>query len=188
MSVRVVTLSRQLGSGGDELATHLAERLGWKRMDRDIIEKAARSSGAPDAALAALDEFDLFSLKPSSASRKAYRQGVERVVRQAAKEGHVVLVGRAGQVILGQQPEALHVKVVSPPELRVRRIMAATGIDEAAALNRLMASDRSRALYLRQGYGVDWLNPLLYDLVLNIKTMDLDWAVALLLQAIQGRK
>ena len=185
--VDVVTLSRQLGSGGDEVATQLAQRLGWRWMDRDIIERAARASGAPEAALAALDELNLLDLRPSAKARKSHRRSVERVVREAAEEGRVIIIGRAGHIILRDHPSAIHVKVVSPPETRVQRVMADGGIDESAALNRIVASDQSRATYIRQEYGADWLNPLHYDLIVNVRGNETAWAADLILAAVQSK-
>lgn len=185
--VRVLTLSRQLGSGGDAIAQVLSERLGWRKLSREVIDRAARSSGAPLAALAEIDELNLLDLRPSADSQRAYRQKVEGIIWQAAREGQAVIVGRGGQMVLRNYPPALHIKIVAPPELRVWRLMSEQGIDEASALNRLAASDRSRAGYLRRLYGADWLSPQLYDLVINASAKELDWAIDLILHAVRTR-
>lgn len=184
---KAITISRQLGSGGDEIAEMLASRLGWRCLCRDIIDRAARSSGAPEAALAEIDELKILGLRPAAAARQAYHQAVEAIIRQAAEEGEVIIVGRGGQVVLRHQPQVLHVKIVSPPDLRVRRLMTPEGIDEEAAVNRIVASDRSRAAYLRREYGIQWLDPLLYDLVINTGLGDLSWAVDLILVAVEKK-
>lgn len=186
-AIRVLTLSRLLGSGGDAVAQALAERLGWRRLDRDVIDRAARSSGAAEAALADIDELNLLDLRPSAESQRAYRQKVEGIIWQAAREGEAIIVGRGSQAVLRGYAHTLHVKIVAPPELRLWRLMSAQGIDEASALNRLAASDRSRAAYLRKSYGVDWLSPLLYDLIINANTKTLDWVIELILHAIRTK-
>ena len=185
--VKVITISRQLGSGGDEIAEMLASRLGWRCLCRDIIDRAARSSGAPEAALAEIDELKILGLRPAAPARQAYRQAVEAIIRQAAEEGRAVIVGRGGQAILRHHPQALHVKIVSSPELRVRRLMAQEGINEEAAVNRIVASDRSQATYLRREHGIRWLDPLFYDLVINIGWGDFSWAVDLILLAAEKK-
>ena len=185
--IQVLTLSRQLGSGGDTVAQALVERLGWRKLDRDVIDRAARSSGAPLAALADIDELNLLDLRPSAKSQRAYRHKVQSIIEQAAREGRVIVVGRGGQMILRNHPQALHVKLVAPPELRVWRLMSEEGIDEVSALNRLATSDRSRSAYLRKSFGVDWLNPLLYDLVINANTKALDWVIDLILHAVRAK-
>jgi len=187
VKVDVITLSRQLGSGGDEIAAQLARHLGWRWMGRDIIERAAKASGAPEAALAAIDELNLLDLRPSAGARKAHRRGVDQVVRRAAQKGLIIIIGRAGHIILRDHPSAMHVKIVSPPGVRVQRVMASWGIDERSALNRIVASDESRATYLRQEYGANWLDPLQYDIVINVPARETSWAVDTILYAVQSR-
>lgn len=185
--IRVITISRQMGSGGDEIAEILAARLGWRCLNRHIIERAARKSGAPDAALAMLDELNMMRLHPSPEARLAHRLAVEQAIREAAREGQSIIVGRGGQVVLRHEPETFHIKVVSPPDSRVQRLMAAAKIDEEAAVNRIAASDRSRANYLRKEYGVSWVDPLLYDLVINVGPGEEQWAANLISKAIETR-
>lgn len=185
--IRVITISRQMGSGGDEIAEILATQLGWRCLNRHIIERAARRSGAPEAALAMLDELNMMHLRPSPEAQLAHRLAIEQAIRDAAKEGQAIIIGRGGQVILRHQTEAFHIKIVSPPDSRVRRLMSAALIDEEAAVNRIVASDRSRAGYLRKEYGVNWLDPLLYNLVINVSPGEEQWAANLISKAIETR-
>lgn len=185
--VSVITLSRQLGSGGDRIATLLARRLAWQRIDRHIIEQAARISGSPEAALAETDELDLLGLRPSAEAQRSHRRQVEAVIREWADMGHVIIVGRASNVVLWHHPGAYHLKIVAPMARRIQRVMAQERISEDAAVNRIMASDRSRARLLRQAYGVDWLDPLYYDLVINVRAMAPDAHIDLILDAAQKK-
>ena len=84
-----------------------------------------------------------------------------------AAEGEVVILGRAGQVVLAGRPDAVHVRIIAPPEVRCRRIASQQGIPAAAARAQLQQSDRTRRAYVREAYGVNWNDPQLYDLVLN---------------------
>ncbi len=185
--VRVVTLSRQLASGGDVLAEALSARLGWRCLGRDIIDAAARASGAAEAALADIDELNLLGIRPPTAAKQAYRRAVEAIIREAAAEGQVIIVGRGGQVVLGQEPSALHVKVIASTARRLRYLMVRERLDEEAAINRIVASDRARANYLRRQYGVQWLDPQLYHMMLNVDPEDLSWAQEVILRAIETR-
>ncbi len=185
--VRVITLSRQLASGGDALAEALSRRLGWRCLGRDIIDAAARASGAAEAALADIDELNLLGIRPSTTARQAYRRAVEAIIRDVAAQGRVIIVGRGGQVVLQQEPSALHVKVIAPIECRLRYLMAREHLDEEAAINRIVASDRARAGYLRRQYGAQWLDPQLYHVVLNVDPEDLLWAQEVILRAIEVR-
>jgi cytidylate kinase len=88
-------------------------------------------------------------------------------------------------VVLRHQAETFHIKIVSPPDARVQRLISAARIDEEAAVNRIAASDRSRANYLRKEYGANWVDPLLYDLVINVGLGKEPWAVNLIHKAIE---
>jgi cytidylate kinase len=162
-----ITISRQMGSLGSDVAFLVAERLGYRLVWRELINLAARRAGAPEMALAAIDELDLLGLTPSPQAQRAYIEEVNRIVNELAEQGNVVILGRAGQVILHGRPETLHVRIFAPQALRVKRVAEKLGvtIDKAAA--QVEASDRYRARYLRRFYHVRWDDPALYHLVLN---------------------
>ena len=166
-NVAVITISRQLGSLGTKVAQELADRLGYRMVWREVINKAAARSAAPEVALAMIDDLDLLKIRPSYRQRKAHREAVEELVRELADKGEIVIVGRAGQVILRDRPDVLHVRIIAPRELRIRRIAAAEGILECAARERMKRSDKARLHYVRRYYHVIWNDPALYDLVIN---------------------
>jgi cytidylate kinase len=89
------------------------------------------------------------------------------VIRNLAQEGKVVLVGRGGQVLLQDMPQALHVQIVAPFPSRVATLVEREGIEEGEAAAKLRASDKARKDYLWRYHRVDWLDPTLYDLVIN---------------------
>lgn len=182
----VITLSRQLGSGGTEIATEVAKRLGLKYVDRQIIFRAAQQAGVPEAALAEVDEFGILPpmLKPKE--RRAFTSTVESVIRDFAESDNVIIVGRGGQVILNEWPQTLHLQVIAPLDLRVDRVAQREKIDRETALNRIIASDKARASYIRRNYRVDWLDSRLYDLVINTGKIGYDDAVDLVIHAFQS--
>src|SRR5512143_2128601 len=96
----IVTISRQLGSLGSEVARLVAERLGYRLVWRELINQAARRSGAPEAALAAIDDLGLLDICPSPQACQAYRDALKQVIEELALEGNCVILGRAGQVLL----------------------------------------------------------------------------------------
>lgn len=163
----VITLSRQMGSGGTEIATEVAERLGLQYVDRQIIFRAAKQAGLPEAALAEVDEFGILPPMLSAKDRRAFITTVESVIRDFAQRDNVIIVGRGGQVVLNEWPASLHLQIIAPLDLRVDRLVKKANLDREAALNRLMASDKARTSYLRRNYHVDWLDSRLYDLVIN---------------------
>ncbi len=102
-----------------------------------------------------------------SVTLKDYVDMVGMVIRDLAREGNVVIAGRGSQVLLGDVPGAVHVQVVAPFDHRVAVLAEREGIEAKEAAKRLKASDGARRDYLRQYHQVDWLDPTLYDLVIN---------------------
>ena len=171
VSVTTITISRELGSQGTQIAREVGTRLGFGVVWREVINEAARRAGAPEMALAAIDYLGLFDLHPSEELCRQYRQAVQEVLEGLAAEGDMVIVGRAGQVVLAGRPDVLHVRIIAPPEVRVKRIAALQDIPKAAARAQMEQSDRTRREYVQCTHDVDWNNPELYDLVLNTERM-----------------
>lgn len=186
--MNVLTLSRQLGSEGDRIAKAVAKSLKWSYMNHAIINRAARQAGLPEVALAQIDELGFLGINPSPGEHRAYLNQVESVIRELADKGEMVIVGCAGQKVLADRPGVLHVQVVAPFELRLARLMAQEGIPEEAAIERLIASDKRRANYLKKNYGVNWLDPALYDLVVNTTKVNPDDAVDCIVRLLHARE
>lgn len=182
-----ITVSRQMGSRGEELALQVAERLGWQRVCRDLINQAARSAGVPQVALAEIDELGFLGLRPSAKEWGAYQSQVERIIRELADAGNVVIVGRGGQVVLRDRSDVVHVRVVAPFEMRVARLRQERKLSEESACACLVASDRARTRFLRRSHGVQVGDPTLYHLTVNTGLLDLSGAVDLIVQAVRER-
>lgn len=184
--MNVLTFSRQLGSEGDRIATAVAGSLKWAYMDHALINRAAREAGVPEVALAHIDELGFLGISPSPEEQRAYLNQVERIIHELADKGEVVIVGCAAQKVLADHPRALHVQVVAPFEVRLARLMAQEAIPESAAIERLLACDKRRAEYLKKHYGVNWLDPALYDLVVNTAKLDPNSVADCILALIHG--
>ncbi len=152
---------------GRQVAEEAARRLNFRLVWRDLINQAARRAGVPEVALATIDELGILGLKPSKADQLAYQRAVRQVMLELVAEGNVVIVGRAGQVILQDRPEFLHVRVIAPKEIRIERIMQERGITHDVALAMIEKSDLYRQQYLLQNYHANLNEPGLYDLVIN---------------------
>lgn len=219
----IITLSRQLGAGGYEIATGVAKALGLRIIDREAIDQAAKECGVPEIALHELgyegrrglmqqildalkaspaipsvlemqrrDSVPLTVKSPGifppampllSASMDEYVRIVGMVIQNMAQEGDVLIIGRGSQVLLRNNPDALHIQVVAPLERRVERLMSLQELTKRDALQRIRSSDAARAEYLRRYYGVNWLDPHLYDLVLNTGRVSIPTAVQLVVLA-----
>jgi cytidylate kinase len=179
----VITLSRELGSRGDDVAAAVAAALKLRLVGRELINQAARAAGVPEVALAEIDELGLLGLKPERTALELYRATVERVIREQAERGDVLLVGRGGQIVLAGWPGVLHVRIIAPADARMRCVQERCRISAEAAAARIAASDRTRAAFLRRHYGARWDDPRLYDLVINMARLTVEDAAALICQA-----
>jgi CMP/dCMP kinase len=195
--MRAVTISREYGSGGGEIATRLAKRLGWQLIDHAIVERVASELGTStqeaevhdehaEGALARALMISMQSLYPAAMvsappeaflSDEEYRDALNRVVRAAAVRGHVVIVGRASQVILADLRDALHIRIIAPFEKRVVYVMQREGVERHTAESRIHRKDHERASYLEREYHHHPDDAYLYDLVLNTSLLDLESAV-----------
>jgi CMP/dCMP kinase len=191
----LITVSRQYGAGGSEVAARVARTLGWRVVDNELVERvAARAGLAPEdvaqreervstfierlarTLVAATPELVVPPEAGGTAPEADLVRITERVVEEVAAEGRVVLVGRAAPAVLARERDAIHVKVVAPRDWRIRVIAQRLGmpLEEAATLTD--ETDRNRSRYHRQHYQRDWADPANYHLVLNTAAIGLDGA------------
>jgi cytidylate kinase len=183
-----ITLSRQLGSLGCAIANATKDRLGYRLAWRDLINEAGKRAGTPELALDCIDELGLFGMTASSKTRAGYKQAMEEVIRELAQEGNVIIVGRAGQAILRGYPNVLHVRVISPAQLRAQRIAEQHDLPISGAMEQVEASDRTRRLYLKRFYNLRWDDPELYDLIINTENICPETAAVLITEAVSRIK
>lgn len=178
--METLTISRELGSLGTAIARTVAERLGYRLVWREVINEAAVSVGSPEIALSQIDDLGLLDLHPSERAFRAYHQAVRTIIEKLASKGKVVVLGRAGQVILQDDPTAFHIKILAPLDVRIERIASRRSITPKASRAQIEQSDRNRRCYLKRHYNVEWRDPELYDLVINTLRMDVDKAASLI--------
>jgi CMP/dCMP kinase len=196
----LITISRQYGAGGSEVARLVAERLGWSVVDNDIVDRVARRAGLAAEIVARQDEripgFVERLARALTASSQEYavpELGIavreeepslvrltEMVVQEVAAQGRVVLVGRAAPAVLGTSLDALHIKLVAPRSFRIRLAEQAEGLDARAAEARMDEVDADRARYHREHYGRDWDDPAHFHMVLNTGLLGLDGATEII--------
>ena len=185
--MNAITISRQMGSWGCEIAGAVAERLGYRVVWREVINQAASRARTPEVALATIDELNLLGLKPSLDEVRAYHSAVREIMHELAETGKVVIVGRAGQVILQGVEGVLHVRIYAPLELRVQRIAEQHNVSAEAALARVTTSDQSRLSYLRRYYHARWDDIALYDVCVNTARFSVEAAAEIICGAAQAR-
>jgi cytidylate kinase len=201
--VGVVTVSRQYGAGGLRVAPALADALGYRFVDREVVEEAARRVGVdpelardrdervPDlieqlgrALAAASPEFGM-SFPP--VEDRTLADATAEVVRALAAAGGYVILGRGGQAVLRDRPDAFHLSLVGSREDRLARVMKSQGLSERESADRLERTDDERAAYVKRFLGADINDPLLYDCVLNTSRLGIAGAVAAAVAAARHR-
>jgi|SRR5436190_7775913 len=204
--MRAVTISREYGSGGGEVARRLAERLGWHLVDHEVVMAVARSLGVSEADAEAHDEHAdslasrilsglgvVSSVVPAplpvelAMDHPAYDEARRLAVEGAFKTGHSVIVGRGGQVLLALRRDVLHVRIIAPFEQRILYVMQRESLDRAAAQRRIEAKDRDRANFLISVHRKNPADVRLYDLVVNTGVLHLNSAVDLVMLALDRK-
>src|SRR5256712_10100681 len=208
MAPPVITVTRQYGSGGSDIARLVAERLGWELVDNQFVEAVARRAGVPPDEVAQREERapgllerlarTLAVASPemfvSSAAvprveqdEVAIVQLTERVIAEAAAHGRIVLVGRGAQAVLAQRPDALHVYVVAPKPWRLKLAVERLGVNPAEVDKVVDETDRQRDQYVRTYYGRQRQDVVNYDMVVNTEKLGIDGAAALVVAEVHRR-
>ena len=176
-----ITLSRQLGSAGGELAGRLADELGWQVFDRQILQTIAENTHTREAVVSHLDEraigplIDYISrlLDPEMPGQAGFLQEMLRVIWGLARQGNAIIVGRGANWFLDPR-FGLRVRLVAPFEIRTERIVARETLSRKNAEARIRENDERQSGYVRKVFGRDIDDPLGYDLMLNSGFMDAD--------------
>lgn len=186
------------------MARNVAERLGWKLVDNQLVEEVARRAGMTTAqaqervergptfverlirALAASNPELLTpaSVQPPEAEDAKLKQITEQVIAESASN-HAVLVGRAATAVIGHREDALHIKLVGRVEYRRQVIADRLGVSLDEAARRIRDVDAHRAEYHRKWYGRDWNDPHHYHLTINVGSLGLDRAADLIVDLVK---
>ncbi len=196
----VITISRQIGSGGDEIALNVCKILGYSYFDKNLMYNAAREIGVCEGSITDFSEDSYkikslvdkilgrkrlvattYMLKDNAPIRKTLDEEkcldvVQTVINSLAGRGKMVIVGRGGQAILKNKTNVLHVRIVAPLDDRIKRLTKDEGINREDALRVIEESDRAASEYLQRFYNIDWDDPTNYNMVLNTAKMDIETA------------
>jgi cytidylate kinase len=188
--IKIVTIEREYGSGGGEIAQQLSRQLGWKLWDQVLTEEIAHLAECPKSVVEVREErtdplyyrlFKSFLRGSYEGSINAHKLKVvdsesilkitERVVQQAAKTGNSVIVGRGSQHFLRNREDTLRVFLYAPREDKLRRLLA-RGKSASEAEQLVDTVDRERSDYIRKYFGVEWPNRAIYHTMINTSIGD----------------
>jgi cytidylate kinase len=182
----VITVSRQIGSLGTEIARESARRLSYDYVDKENMAKLLAASGFPEPEIQKFDEktppfWDTLSLE-----RRKFFHSAQAIIYELAQKGRAVIVGRGGQILLKGVPGVLHVRVISPIEVRVRRMIEAEGFEEKQAGRFLRQGDQESFGFIHTFFHANWDDPCLYDLIINTGKISLETAIQWVTAAVQS--
>ena len=171
-----LTISREAGAGGSQIARLVGEAIGWEVLDRKLLECVAERYHTSPAVLELVDETttnwitEIFGnwLDPASVSQMQYVCRLSRVILMAARAGKVIYVGRGAQFVLPHE-RGLSVRIVAPQKYRVQQIMERRHLSFEEARDYVVKTDAGRQECARQYFHHDIADPHLFDLVVNVE-------------------
>jgi len=187
---RYIAISREAGSGGTEVASRVGERMGWKVLDRNLLDTMAERSRAPRHLLEVVDDgypgwfFETFGcwFNRRLVTQARYLVHLKSVLQEVLQKENVVIVGRGAQFLLPREC-GLAVRIVAPEPYRIEQMRPRHGLDYFEARKMVRRLDAERRRFVKQTFNQDSNNPYLYDIVINVERCGLDGAVELVVAA-----
>lgn len=207
MSKRVICISRTLASGGEEIGCLVAERLGFRYVDDEIVvtaakkvkvnpklvEQAEHKQAILDRVLDWLGQSveiptpgDKGDHGPPNFVPEDFRALIRAVVYETGRKGDVVILAHAASMALGFMEGVLRVFVTASPETRVMRLSKIGRMSEKGAMKALKDSEEARRDYIKRFYQIEEELPTHYDLLINTDTLTAEQAAHIIVSAARG--
>ena len=190
MQNRVITISREFGSGGRTIGKKVAEELGIPCYDSELLQKIAEESGFDENYIKDAGEYapggflaSAFSHRGAGPNNADYLWEIQyKIITELAEKGPCVIVGRCADYILRDKADCLKVFVHADPSFRAERIVKEYGERDVSPEQRLKDKDKRRAAYYRFYTDMKWGHAQNYDITLNSGTLGTDKCVAIIKQ------
>jgi cytidylate kinase len=212
METRVITIARQVGTLGEEVARIVADELKFHVLDYRLVQAAAEEAGVSTETVADAEHKPSFFTRIIEALAKNpgtpatgvwmepvnmsatplltssdYRDLVAQVIDDYANRGNVLLLGHGAQFTLAHRPDTLRVFVTGSPDARKRRVMAGMVCSEEQAAEVVTRTDGERSKYFKEYFHADWLSACLYDICVNTDHLNPSQAAQVILSAVAVR-
>jgi cytidylate kinase len=203
----IVTISRQYGSGGSEVAERVARALGWQLYDNAVVDSVAARLGMTPAEVSAREERvptlgERFASAMSLAAPEALITGeymaippseerivemTQRVMEEAVQAGPAVIVGRGAQCMLATRSDALHVFCYAPLESLIEYAMKTLGLKSDEARRRVIDMNARREDYVKRHWKREWRDLSNYHVCMNTAWLGIDGAAELVTRMAKER-
>ncbi|MGC9964386.1 MAG: cytidylate kinase family protein [Syntrophobacteraceae bacterium] len=180
----VVTISREPGAWGEELAARVAGYLGFSLIDKKSLAQIWDEINPDEAALCVVNESGARESGVSVAQNGDCAGLSGDLIAQLAEEQDLVVIGRGAQGLFHDRPGTLHVRVVAPRRFRIRQAQILEGLSAREAGRRIRSIEELRARHLRSIYGISAADPNLYDLTLRMDRLSVEQALKLIVTAV----
>lgn len=199
----VITISRQFGTGGHEIGAGLAQRLGVKLLDKQILNEVASKYDLVEEAIERIEARNPLWRDDFTQFYRQYMAGVEyngqeqdqtshqlfeaqaAAIRKIAAMESCVIIGRCGFYIFRDHPNAMKIFIHADDDCRKQRIARRYDISESDAAAMIVDNDYSRELYTKTFTGLDWTDARNYDVSLNVRRFGVNGAVNFLMNSIE---
>jgi cytidylate kinase len=172
----IITISRGSRSGGQALAEQVAQRLGYRCISREVLVEAAAQYGVPEPMLSQFLEQPPTFWERLTQSRRLYLIFIQAAICELAQPGQLVYHGQVGHLLLKGVDHVMKVRLIAPLEQRITAVMAQEGFSREAAIQFIQRVDEERLRRMHYLFNLDWRDPALYDVVLNLEHMSLETA------------
>ena len=199
MTNKVITISRQFGSGGREIGRKLSESLGFAYYDRELLKLAAERAEVGEELFADKDEkagnpwlFKAFyqggpKVKQGQSAEDVLFQMQSEIIRELAEKEDCIIVGRCADYILEDRDDVLNVFVHAGKDYRAKRIVLLYGETDKPPAKRLAEKDKKRALNYRHYTGREWGDVHNYDLSLDSGRLTPEGCVEIITRVVQEK-
>ncbi len=170
----IITISRGTLSGGKALSECLVKCLGYRFLDRDMVIGNASACGASEEKLREAIERPPNFWDHFSEEKSHYMIMFQACLSEQAKQDGLVYLGNAGHLLLHGISHVIRVRIIAPLEFRIREVQQKFGMNREKSVAYIEKQDHDRAKWTKFLYGVDWSDPALYDVVLNLQRFTIE--------------
>ncbi len=179
----VISISREPGSLGEEVAARVAGQLGFQLVDTASLAQHWHEFDLDETKLLKVDEAIPEEGQPTDPETDACARLLPDLIVQLAEEQDIVVVGRGTQGLFHDRPGVLSVRLVAPRSFRVQQVQSRERLSAQEARKRVRDLEKQRARYLRYMYHLNWSDPSLYDLSLRVDRLSMEQVIRLIVTA-----
>ncbi len=185
----IIVVSHEMGAGGTEIGQLLAQRLGYRYVDQELISAAAQRYGLLEEKLSHLDESKPSLFERFDAETRRYITVIQTALYEFAEQDNVILMGRGGQWLLRGVPHVIRLRVIAPFDVRVKRLAKKLAgqmgeqTNQKRVVDMVRRDDAEKLGRMRYLYEVDIRDPAYYDITISTDKLPPEAAVEVIASA-----